>query len=325
MLTALVAVSAITIAPTLAQAQVAPPPINRDVPMVFPEHTTAYYTMDLKLRNQPLGVLLANRFFIREQLFKDMRVRNRENIVTALLFEPDAYIQFGVGLNISPAYIDVGPEVEFSPLRLLVLKAGFYATNYFGLLDYMLGFDTNNPATDDDGIDAYVNSGVEEQSGWQRRIEGSATFQLAKDRLAVRNIFTVQYNWFNNFDGDFVREPFYDRLQETDRNGDSILVNLAVLMWDFADLELPRQVLVGPFHEWVRGLNTDDADDNRHRVGLMGVWLPRGQAGHMGKLYKPRLLVQVGYNVVDRSNGRDGHIFAQGLLGFDLHLNGPDD
>lgn len=262
-----------------------------------------FATFDLLARNQPLAAVL------RTSIVNEFEYM-RDNV--SPFFDP-VWLRARANFYISPAYAGVGADIEWSPIRLFEINVGYLANGYFGSLYYIYSFDERNPVTDDDGIDEL--DGLEE-SGFMHSIHVAPTFQLAFGNIAVQNKFRYVRNWFpsDTFDGPYVREPFYDRLQAVD--GDSILVNQFVVLykvWD-PDGDRDARMLVGPFHEWVRGVHLQS---NRHRVGLTYVLIPKAR---YGKLEVPRLLLQAGFNVVDRSNNRDNHFFVQGSLGFNLTL-----
>lgn len=259
--------------------------------------------MDLKFRVQPLGLVLSTRLYNEHEYMKN-------NI--GLLFS-HVFFRAGAAVNISPAYAEVGPEIEFQPIRIFSVRAAYLGAYNFGTFKYMLSYDNPDPITRDDELKEIADQA---ESGFSQRVEVQPTFQVALGRIAVRNTFTFQRMWYsdNEFDGPYLRESSYDRMIST--NGDTVLANLLVAMYQVADPDGPRgdgTAYAGVFHEWARGVSTQD---NRHRIGLMGLYVPKH---NWGKFYRPRLILQAGYNLVDRENGRDGRFFVQGQLGFTLH------
>ena len=259
--------------------------------------------MDLKFRVQPLGLVLGTRLYNEYEYMKN-------NV--GLLFS-HVFFRAGAAVNLSPAYAEIGPEIEFQPIRVFSLRAAYLGAYNFGTFKYILGYDNPNPVTRDDELDLIADQA---QSGMSHRLEIQPTFQVALGKIAMRNTFTYQRLWYpgESFAGPWLRESSYDRIIHND--GDAILANLLILMYQVADPDGPAgdgTAYVGAFHEWARGVG---AQDNRHRVGLMGLYVP---AHRWGKVYRPRLILQAGYNVVDRDNGRDNRFFLQGQLGFTLH------
>lgn len=258
--------------------------------------------MDLRFRVQPLGLVLSTRMY---NEFEYMR----NNI--SLLFS-HVYLRGGAVVNVSPAYAEGGLDVEFQPIRIFNVRAQYVAGYHFGTFKYLIPFDNPDPITRDRELKELSDTA---QSGVHHRLEVSPTIQMALGNIALRNSFHYQRVWYptDEFQGPWVRESSYDRMVST--GGDTILSNLLLVaykVWD-PDGAADGQLLIGPFHEWSRGVN---AKDNRHRVGLTGVLIPKH---NWGKIYRPRLILQGGYNVVDRANGRANRAFIQGSLGFTLH------
>lgn len=258
--------------------------------------------IDLRFRVQPLGVVLGTRMYNEFEYMRD-------NI--SLLFS-HVYVRGGAVVNLSPAYAEGGLDFEFQPIRIFNVRAQYLAGYYFGTFKYMIPFDNPDPITRDDELKELADTS---RSGAHHRLEIAPTFQVALGKIAVRNTFTYQRMWFSEdeFQGPWLRESSYDRMIRTD--GDSVLSNFVLVGYSIWDPDGPADgmLLLGPFHEWTRGVA---AQDNRHRVGLTGVFIPKH---NWGKIYRPRLLLQAGYNVVDRENGRANRAFIQGSLGFTLH------
>lgn len=264
--------------------------------------------IDLRARNQPLGLVVAARMYNEHEYM-------RNNVGT--LFDP-VYVRTGVSLNVSPAFAEIGFDFEWSPIRIFALRAQYLGAYYFGTFEYVYSYDNPDPVTRDDELDA--RSGTEE-TGFVHRLEVAPTLQFAFGNFAFRNTFTWQHSFYSNaqFDGPFIRENWYDRMITT--NGDSVIANSLIFLYKVWDPDGSRdaQLMIGPFHEWVRGVGvTRDfgVDDNRHRVGATLVYIPKH---NWGNFYRPRLLMQIGNNIVDRENGRDGRWFVQGSMGFTLH------
>jgi hypothetical protein len=290
----------------------------------------AVATFDLQGRNQPLGSVLKMSFFNEYEFMRD-------NV--SPFFDP-VWLRGGANVNISPAYGEVGLEIAISPIRLFELRMAYMATYYFGSLYYIFSFDgpdtinVDDPATevdesvfprqlDDDGVDAFqADEATDEESGYAHRLVIEPTIQVALGKIAMQNKFTYIRSWHpeDQFDGEYVREPIFDRILQT--GGDNIFANQLILLykiWD-PDGDRPARMLLGPFHEWTRSTEMEENtgyEDVRHRLGLTYVAIPKA---NFGKALMPRFLIQVGYNLVDRENNREGHIFVQGGIGFNLEM-----
>ena len=263
--------------------------------------------IDMRFRVQPLGLILSGRFY-------NQLTYMRNNV--GVLFNP-VYFRAGAVVNLSPAFAEAGIDLEWSPIRVFNLRATYTAGYIFGSLYYIYSFDNITPPNrDGDLADAVERGELTEEAGFNHRLEVSPTIQMALGNIAFRNTFTYMYSHYGSgqFDGPFVRESWMDRLQRVD--GDHIVVNTIMLLYKVWDPDYDRdgQMMIGPFHEWTRATSIDG--DRRHRVGLTYVYIPRH---NWGNYYRPRLLLQGGYNVVDRENNRQGNLFVQGSLGFTLY------
>lgn len=287
-------------------ARPAPPPIG-PAPSFAPSDEASntrnrfYADMDLRFRVQPLGLVLSTRMYNEHEY-----MRSNASILFSHVF-----LRAGAVVNLSPAYAEGGLDIEFQPIRIFNVRAQYIAGYHFGTFRYLIPFDNANPITRDDELDAIRDTA---QAGVHHRLEIAPTFQVALGNLAVRNTFTYQRVWYpgEQFGGPWLRESSYDRMVHID--GDAILTNLLLVMyklWD-PDADGDAQFLLGPFHEWTRGVA---AMDNRHRVGLTALLIPKH---NWGSFYRPRIILQGGYNVVDRENGRANRAFIQGSLGFTL-------
>ncbi|MBM4378175.1 MAG: hypothetical protein FJ086_02575, partial [Deltaproteobacteria bacterium] len=125
------------------------------------------------LRYNPLGLLYDGRFAYRYRLYESQSVALRDNFV-------------GVGLapTMSPAFLKVGPYVEFNPLSVLGVWAAFQRVQYYGTFDLLQGFPS---ATSDFGDRAIkVNTGRRlPVSGWELTL--GLNFQARVGPLVVRD------------------------------------------------------------------------------------------------------------------------------------------
>src|SRR5699024_10665267 len=105
--------------------------------------------------------------------------------------------------------------------------------------------------------------------GLHQRVIIQPTIQMAVGRIAVLNTFTYQYLHYRSkdFQGPWLRVTQEDRIIHTD--GDSLLQNMLLVAYKVWDGPGSAQVLVGPFHEWVRGVRAYKAQglEQRHRLG----------------------------------------------------------
>lgn len=260
--------------------------------------------IDLKWRIQPLAIELATRMYTEHQYWRSNH---------SMLFS-EVFVRAGAVVNLTPAYAEGGLDVEFQPIRIFKLRAQYLVGYDFGTFKYVIPYDNPNPITRDRELKEDKDRA---RSGVHQRVIVQPTLQLAVGRIALVNIFTYQFFHYrsSDYEGPWLRTSAEDRIVHTD--GDSILQNMLLVAYKVWDGPRNGQVLIGPYHEWVRGVRAYKAEglEQRHRVGLTAIVVP---ASNWGKIYNPRLLVQAGYNVVDRDNGRANRGFIQGSFGFSL-------
>lgn len=261
--------------------------------------------LDLKWRIQPLAIELSTRMYNEHQYWRSNK---------SMLFS-EVFVRAGAVVNLTPAYAEGGIDFEFQPIRIFKLRAQYLAGYDFGTFKYVIPYDNPDPITRDRELKADKDRA---RSGVHQRVIIQPTLQFAVGNIALVNTFTYQY--FNyrgrDYEGPWLRTSAEDRIVHTD--GDSILQNMLLVAYKVWSGPNNGQMLIGPYHEWVRGVRAYRAEglEQRHRVGLTAVVAP---AKNWGKIYSPRLLVQAGYNVVDRDNGRANRGFVQGSFGFSLH------
>lgn len=256
---------------------------------------------DLQFRTNPIGLLLANQFIWREHHEADGSDLYR-----------GTYQQASLDLNISPAFVEIGPALEFRPINLFVYRMGYQALVYFGELGYALSFPTSDSDFGEDVAQALEDQDAE-QSGVAHRFLFQQTTQAMVGSVVIRNQLTALVHIFpeDTFDGPFVRERMYDTLQA---NYDGLIANQAAVLWQPWSRGDSARILVGPYHEIAYAMR---AQLTRHRVGAIFVAIPADQWG--ASLHAPRIYVQTGANVVDPN--RDDEFFIQGGVGFDLRLS----
>lgn len=259
------------------------------------------WTFDLQARSQPIGLILSNRLFHRATYEGD----------GGPLYS-GTYQQIGLDVNLSPAFVEIGPSVEFRPINLFVYGFGYHALGFWGTLDYPLSFPTRDSPYGDnivDARDADDDPNNDEEPGLAHRLFFSQTTQLQLGRIAIRNQLQTFLYFIPDFDGPYIRERLYDQLV-ADR--DLLLSNTAVVLYEAWLGQEDAKLLLGAFHEYVFAR---EARSTRHRLGGVGVWYPTASKG---RIQRWRVYLQVGANIEDPN--REGAVFGQGGFGFDLHF-----
>ncbi len=258
----------------------------------------AMWIGDLQFRIEPVGLILSNSIVHREHHEADGSTLYR-----------GTYQQQGVDLNISPAFVEIGPRVEYRPINLFVYSVGYHALYFFGHLGYPLSFPTSDSDFGDDVAEELEEEGAEE-SGLAHRLMVQQTSQIQFGRIVVRDQITAYAHIFPNFEGPFIRERIYDTLQA---NYDAMISNGAFVLFEGWDGPGEARFLVGPYHEVVYAAR---AHLSRHRLGGVVVYIPADRWG--GRTYRPRTYLQSGVNLIDAN--RQGRFNLQGGFGFDLRL-----
>lgn len=265
-----------------------------------PPEEHVIWKADLQFRTNPIGLLLANQLVWREHHEADGSTLYR-----------GTYQQASLDVNISPAFVEVGPAIEFRPMNLFVYRIGYQVLIYFGTLGYALSFPSGDAPFGDDVVEPLEEAGAE-TSGVAHRFMVQQTSQAAFGKFVIRNQLTGYYHLFpeRTFEGPYVRERIYDTLQG---NYDAMVNNTAAVLYEPWSRGRDSRILVGPYHEITYAVG---ARLSRHRVGALFLAIPADRWGKA--MYLPRFYVQSGVNVVDRN--RDDEFFVQGGLGFDLRL-----
>jgi hypothetical protein len=250
-------------------------------------------TLDLKVRTQPTGLIVDTGVFRRQTVSRP----------GSLLFD-GTYHQGGVDLEVSPALAEVGIHTEWSPIRILILRAEYRTLISYGLLGYTLSFDDANEPFGDNVVERREG---DEEAGAGHRFSLYPTVQLKAGPVIVRNLTEVHWNLMTGFDGPLVRERLYDRLQATN---DVLVVNTSIVAYELWDGPGPALAIVGPYYEYVRSL---ESGSERQRIGGVAAWIA---SDAWGRYRRPRVYLQAGANLVDEN--REGAVFVQGGFGFDL-------
>ncbi len=298
---ALFALAALTAVPADAQGLTGLDDEGSDDAALPPPEERFLWLFDMQARSQPIGLIFSNRFVQRATYEGD----------GGPLYK-GTYQQIGLDANLSPAFLEIGPSVEFRPINLFVYGFGYHLIGFWGTLDYPLSFPTRDSPYGDNVIDARDaddNPDNDEQTGVAHRLFASQTSQLAVGRIAIRNQTQAFLYFWPGFEGPYLRERLYDALV-TDR--DLLISNTAAVLYEAWSGNGDAAFLVGPFHEYVYAM---DAGSTRHRLGAVGVLYPTES---MGRIQRWRVYLQVGANLEDPN--REGAIFGQGGFGFDLHF-----
>ncbi len=222
-----------------------------------PQHRIVHKNT-LAVRVNPLGLLYDGRFSYRLRLYESESKSLRDN-----------FLGIGVAPTASPAFVRVGPYVEFNPLTVL----GFWATvqfvQYFGSFDLAQGFPGAQSVFSDSAIKANAANKLP-TNGWELTI--GANLNLKVGPIVIRSLARLVNGNLALRAGDTVYyDQFYDVLAP---NRGWFLTNDLDVLFQGLENKLiagARYTLTLPFYDPTRHLDPNDpnttVDNSMHRVG----------------------------------------------------------
>jgi hypothetical protein len=209
------------------------------------------------IRVNPLGLLYDGRFSYRLRLYQHESKALRDNFV-------------GVGLapTASPAFVRVGPFVEFNPLSVLGFWAAVQFVQYFGTFNLLQGFPGAQSDFSDSAITANGPTNRDATNGWELTI--GATFQVKVSSIVVRSQARLVRGEMRLREGQRI---YYDQFYDVGApNGGFFFTNDLDVVWQGLDNKLiagARYTFTTQFYE-ARHLDPNDpttVNNTMHRVG----------------------------------------------------------
>jgi hypothetical protein len=253
--------------------------------LIVPPSSRLYLSSLTIARYNPLGLETQNRLMYSLRLFDS----------SSLLYR-DTFFALGLSLKASPAYLKVGPLIEFQPIAILNMRIGYEFIQYFGTFGYLQSYSVSNAPYSDDTRDETKQSAYS-TDGHHYYIE--PTLQMKSGDFAARSKFAFEYWDMNLHQGD---RYFYDATLDT-------LVPLRKLIWtndtDFVYMK-------GPWTAGIRYSAVIPGTDSYHmRVGPLVAW--SFNTHEYTSFSKPTILIVSGWYV--RHPNRQGGV-PYILLGF---------
>jgi hypothetical protein len=211
------------------------------------------------LRYNPLGLLYDGRFMYRLRLYESESKMLRDN-----------FIGVGVAPTASPAFLRIGPYVEFSPATIFNVWAMVQFVQYFGTFDLAQGFTGAQSNFSDSAIRANRDNRLA-ANGWELTIGASFQAKLF-DFLLIRS----QARMIN---GNLALRPgdriYYDQFYDVGapNRGWTFTNDLDVLYQGLANRLIAgaRYTMTVPLYDPTRHYDPDAmeqaADNGLHRVG----------------------------------------------------------
>ncbi len=210
------------------------------------------------IRYNPLGLLYDGRFSYRYRLYGSESKVLRDNFL-------------GVGLapTASPAFIRVGPFVEFNPLSVFGVWAALQYVQYFGTFDLLQGFAGAQSDFSDSAIRANRANRLT-ANGWELTI--GATFQAKISSVLIRSQARLVNGNLALRNGDRV---YYDQFYDVAvPNRGWFLTNDLDVLFQTLENKLvvgARYTATAPFYDAAVHFDpnaaTQAADNSMHRVG----------------------------------------------------------
>lgn len=263
----------------------------------------------LALRYNPLGLLYDGRFSYRFRLYESASVALRDN-----------FVGFGVAPTASPAFVKVGPWVEFNPLSVLGFWAALQGVQYFGTFGMLQGF----PSSASDFGDRELKSRAERRraaSGWELTL--GANFQARAGPLVLRDMARAVRGSYGLGEGDRIYyDPFYDVGAPNDG---WFLVNDVDVLWQGLDGKLlagARYTWTNPFYSAAQGdpAGTQVTDNVMHRVGPFLAYTFKSEDG--ARLNNPTMFLLVQWWVKHRFRTGADSPQAVPLVGAGFQITG---
>lgn len=210
------------------------------------------------LRYNPLGLLYDGRFSYRFRLYESESKVTRDN-----------FIGVGVAPTMSPAFLRIGPYVEFNPLTMLGFWGMVQFVQYFGTFDLAQGFPGAQSNFSDSAIKANTANRVP-TNGLEVTI--GANFQAKVGPMVIRSQARLVYGSLALKPGERI---YYDQFYDVGSpNQGFTFVNDLDVLYQALENKLvagARYTFTGPIYDPARHLDPNDpvqtADNSMHRVG----------------------------------------------------------
>ena len=215
-----------------------------------------------------------------------------------------SYWQAGIGVGISPAFMQAGVHAEWMPWLFLQMRVQYDYIEYLGINDGLLSFPSaNSPYGDDVRKDRH-----DEEKTHGSRIMFQPTLQGKVGRFIIRNQTDLAYYTFAGR-GPYFLELWYNTLM---KDGDYLVANRTQFLYTFFLDSKGKKLLAGPYYEVTRAL---DAQITQQKLGVALYWEP---APSLFYISHPHLGVMSGYHLEDPN--RQGQFYLIVAAGFEFDL-----
>jgi len=171
--------------------------------------------------------------------------------------EQGSYLELGGFLELRPDGALLSLGLDWVPLAVLELRAGYQVTPFFGRSVSLLRFDAPTARFGDDVLSAREG---EEQTGFGQRLYASPVLRARLGPFVLRSEASARLYRMSSSPGYYYESEHDTLLAQADGLLDERAALLLGTPWDAGEAML----LVGPLYEYTRALRTGVA---RERVG----------------------------------------------------------
>ncbi|HZI08972.1 MAG TPA: hypothetical protein VE153_01210, partial [Myxococcus sp.] len=262
-------------APAAAEQPSADAPVeaSQQPAVAAPPDLRLYFSSLEIVRYNPLGVETQNRLMLQKRLFDSESMLLR-----------DTFIGAGASLKLNPAGLKVGPLVEFQPVAMFNLRAGYEYVQFFGTFGFLQSYPGADMDYSDDARDLTKDQAYS-TAGHHFLVE--PTVQAKVKSVVLRSKLGIEYWNVSLRDGG---ATFYDALLDTLVPGKGwVFTNDTDLLW-MSGPWVAGARFTGVFPRYGEGVTTD----NSHmRVGPMAAYSFNMSEGTM--FNKPTLIVNLAW------------------------------
>lgn len=158
----------------------------------------------------------------------------------------DAHLAFGFNHVLTPSHTRLGGFVQYAPLSVIEVRAGFEPVFYFGAVGSLLsfeGYDADYSKEFRDREDVRARA----ESAFGRRFYVAPALQARFGPVAARVLGEFDW-WTAEADGPFFYEPLRDVVIEAD--GDSLMVVTSLLLYEWPRAN-GRKLSAGAYHRLI--------------------------------------------------------------------------
>jgi hypothetical protein len=263
------------------------------------------------IRYNPLGLLYDGRFSYRYRLYESTSKALRDN-----------FIGVGIAPTASPAFLRIGPYVEFHPASVFGVWAAVQFVQYFGTFDLVQGFagaqsNFSDSAIRENTSRRLATNGVEFTLGATTQFKISSVLIRSQARLVNGNLRLR--------DGDRI---YYDQFYDVAvPNGGWFVTNDLDVLYQGLENKLvagARYTFTAPFYDRTRHFDpaapVTDADNVMHRVGPFFGYTFKISDG--AKFNNPTLFVLVQWWLKHRFRTGADTSAALPLIGIGFQMTG---